>query len=318
VSRRLPLLAGLATLLLALTACGGSSAQDLLDGAPAALEEAGSSRFEMRVTAVGEGVDSRYSAVGEQDYATGTMRMEADLGLEASSTETLAVDEVMYLRSPMFVLFTGDEETWVRVDLRESGQAAGLDVDALVEGQTGPAALLQQLRGAADEVEEVGEEDIRGVSTTHLRVVVDTQRAIEDAPPAAREQLRTFAEASGMPDEYPMEVWIDDDGLPRRLSTIVEVQDETMGTVTQQTILELYDFGVTVRVEEPDEDEVVDLGDLMAEMDQLEEELRAEEGGGLGGDPDAGPGGDPDGDADMDAELDDLQEQLEELEDAEG
>jgi hypothetical protein len=322
VSRRLPLLAGLATLLLVLTGCGGSSPQDLLDGAPAALEEAGSSRFEMRVTAVGEGVDSRYSAVGEQDFATGTMRMEADLGLEASSTETLAVGEVMYLRSPLFVLFTGDEESWVRVDLRESGQAAGLDVDALVEGQTGPAALLQQLRGAADEVEEVGEDEIRGVSTTHLRVVVDTQRAIEDAPPAAREQLRTFAEASGMPDEYPMEVWIDDDGLPRRLSTIVEVQDETMGTVTQQTVLELYDFGVNVRVEEPDEDEVVDLRELMADMEQLEEELRAEEGGGLGADPDgdldADADGDPDADADGDAELDELREQLEELEDDEG
>jgi hypothetical protein len=315
VSRRSPLLAALVGLLLVLSACGGPSPQDLLDDAPAALEEAGSSRFEMRVTAVGEGVDSRYSAVGEQDFETGTMRMEADLGLEASSTETLAVGEVMYLRSPMFVLFTGDEDRWVRVDLRESGQAAGLDVDALVEGQTGPAALLQQLRGAADEVEEVGEEEIRGVATTHLRVVVDTQRAIEDSPPAAREQLRTFAEASGMPDEYPMDVWIDDDGLPRRLSTVVEVQDETMGTVTQQTVLELYDFGVTVRVEEPDEDEVVDLGDLMAEMEQLEQELRAEEGGGLDGDPDAGPDGDPDADADVDAELDELREQLEELED---
>jgi hypothetical protein len=322
VSPRLPLTAVLVILLLALTACG-SSPEDLLDGAPDALEEAGSSRFEMRVTAVGDGVDSRYAATGEQDYDTGTMRMEADLGLDTTSTETLALGDVMYLRSPMFAMFTGDEETWVRVDVAASGEAAGLDVDALVEGQTGPAALLQQLRGAAGDIEELGEEDVRGVSTTRLRVIVDTERAIENSPPETREQLRAFSEASGMPPEYPMEVWIDDDGLPRRLSTVVEVEDEQVGTVTQQTVLELYDFGIRVDIEEPADDEVVELRELMEELAELEESL------GLDGEgPAAGlaPGDEPDADTDADAgvpeepadDIDELREQLEELERDEG
>lgn len=269
--RALPSL--LLAVLLALTACAGPGPQELLDGAPDALAEAGSSRFEMRVTAVGEGVDSAYTATGEQDLDAGTLRMEADLGLEGTRTETLTVGNVMYLRSPMFALFTGDEDVWVRVDLEESGRAAGLDVDALVEGNTGPAALLQQLRGAADEVEELGSDEVRGVSTTHLRVVVDTERAIEDAPAEAREQLRAFADASGMPAAYPMEVWIDDDGLPRRLSTIVDVRDEARGTVTQQTVLELFDFGIGVRVDEPAGDDVVELRELLAELEALEEGL---------------------------------------------
>jgi hypothetical protein len=319
VSRRLPLPAALLGLLLVLSACGSPGPEELLDRAPDALEEAGSSRFEMRVTAVGDGVDSSYSASGEQDLDAGTMRMEADLGLDASTTETLALGDVMYLRSPMFALFTGDEGTWVRVDLEESGRAAGLDMEALVEGNTGPAALLQQLRGAADDVDELGSEEIRGVDTTHLRVIVDTERAIEDSPPEVREQLRSYAEASGLPSAYPMEVWIDDDGLPRRLSTIVDIEDETMGTVTQQTVLELYDFGVNVRIDEPAEDEVVELRDLMEELAALEESLGMDPEAGLDADPDAGLGDDPAegdlGEGEPAEELDELQEQLNELSD---
>jgi hypothetical protein len=305
---RLPL-ALTALVALVLTGCG-SSPQDLLDRAPDALEEAGSSRFEMTVTAVGEGIDSSYSATGEQDLDTGTMRMEADLGLGSTSTETLVVGEVMYLRSPLFAVFTGEEDIWVRVDLAESGRRAGLDVDTLVEGNTGPAALLQQLRGAADEVEELGSDDVRGVSTTKLRVIVDTERAIENSPAETREQLRAFAEASGLPTTYPMEVWIDDDGLPRRLSTIVDVEDERAGTVTQQTVLELFDFGVAVRVDEPDD--AVDLDELLRDLEALEEGL------GLADDPAAGLGTDPGDGADPDdelSELEELEEQLGDLED---
>lgn len=94
----------------------------------------------------------------------------------------------------------------MRVSVEEAGRAAGLDIDALVEGHTGPAALGQQLRGAVDEIEGLGTEEVRGTATRHLRVRVDTDRAIEQSPAQTREQLRSFAEASGLPATCPMEV----------------------------------------------------------------------------------------------------------------
>jgi hypothetical protein len=134
-------------------ACSGASPEELLDDAPAAMEDAGTSRFEMRVTAVGEGVDSTFVATGEQDLTSGTLRMETDLGLETTSTETLVVGETIYLRSPLFEMFTGEPDVWVAVDVAEAGESAGLDLDTMVEGNTGPAALVQQLRGAAGDIE---------------------------------------------------------------------------------------------------------------------------------------------------------------------
>lgn len=266
--------------LLLLAGCRGASPQDLLDRAPEALENAATSRFEMRVNAAGEGVDSTFAATGEQDLAAGTLRMETELGLDATRTETLVVGEVVYLRSPLFELFTGDPDAWVRVDMEEAGRTAGVDLDTLVGDNTGPAALVHQLRGAADEIEELGSQDVRGVPTRHLRVVVDTDRAIEQSPAGTREQLRAFAEASGLPTTYPMEVWIDDDALIRRVRTAVEVEDESAGPVTQQTTLELFDFGLSVNIEPPDEDEVVDMRALLDDLAALEEDLDALEGQG--------------------------------------
>jgi hypothetical protein len=257
-----------------LVACTGDRPEDLIDRAPEALEQAETSRFEMLVTSVSEaGEQPPFRAEGEQDLVDGRMRMSFDLGDEGSRTETLLDGNIIYLRAPLFALFTGDPETWIRIDLEEAGTDAGLDPDQLVPTDAGPAALLQQLRGAAEDIEELGDEEIRGVSTRHLRVTVVSERAIAQAPEELREQLRTYAEATGLPATYPMEVWIDDDGLPRRIRTVLEIDDAVQGTITQQTTLELYDFGVSVDLDPPAGDAVVDLAEILRELEELEAAL---------------------------------------------
>jgi hypothetical protein len=272
--RHLALIA-VALVALVVAGCRGDDPQALLDRAPEALERAETSRFEMLVTAVAEqgGEQPPFRAEGEQDLVRGTMRMSFDLGDDATRTETLLDGNIVYLRAPLFALFTGDPEVWVRLDLEQAGADAGLDPEQLVPTDAGPIALLQQLRGAAEEVEEVGTEEIRGTATRHLRVTVDSDRAIEQSPPELRDQLRTYAEATGLPDRYPMEVWIGDDGLPRRVRTLLEVDDELAGVVTQETTLELYDFGVAVDLTPPPDDQVTDLDQVLRDLAELEDAL---------------------------------------------
>jgi hypothetical protein len=254
--------------------CSGSSPEDLLDRAPAALEDAETSRFEMLVTSVGEqGEQPPFRAEGEQDLTTGTMRMVFDLGGDDSRTETLLDGDIVYLRAPLFALFTGDPDVWVRLDLGEAGADAGLEADQLLPSDAGPTALLQQLRGAAEDVEDLGTEEVRGVETRHLRVTVDSERAITQAPEQLRDQLRSYTEATGLPERYPMEVWIDDDDLPRRVRTVLEIDDDVRGPATQETTLELFDFGVTVDLTPPADDEVVDLDRILEELADLEAAL---------------------------------------------
>jgi hypothetical protein len=274
VPRRLPTAVWWSLLAALLVACSGGNPEELLERAPDALEDAGTSRFEMLVTAVSEqGEQPPFRAEGEQDLTDGTMRMVFDLGDDSSRTETLLDGNVVYLRAPLFALFTGDPDRWVRLDLEEAGAEAGLDPDQLVPTDAGPAALLQQLRGAAEDTEDLGREEVRGVDTHHLRVTVVSDRAIAQAPEAMRDQLRTYAEATGLPDTYPMEVWIDDDGLPRRIRTVLEIDDPAQGAITQQTTLELFDFGVEIELTPPAGDEVVDLDEVLRELAELEAAL---------------------------------------------
>jgi hypothetical protein len=275
------LLALVAALAVAVTACGGPDPEQLVSGASGALEEAGTASFEMRVVTAGQG-DTDFVAEGAQDLASGALRMDIDLGDEGNRTETLLLGTDVFLRSPLFELFTGDTTTWIRVDLTDQAEEQGLDADALLDGNTGPAALLAQLDGAAGDPEELGSDEIRGTDTTHLRVTIDTGVAIEQSSPETREQLRAYAEATGLPETYPLELWVDDDGLVRRIRSVLDVPDGPTGTgtgqdagddprgLTQETTLELFDFGVSVDLDAPTEEETVDLAELIADLDALE------------------------------------------------
>lgn len=269
--------AALVAAALVLVGCQGTDPVDRVGGAAQALTDAGTARFEMTVRAAGQGEEFR--ADGAQDLATGALQMRLDLGADGPLTETLLLGTDVYVRSPLFELFTGDPETWVRVDLAAQASEQGIDEQLLLEGNTGPAALLAQLDGASQDVERLGGDTVRGVDTDHLRVTIDTAAAIEQAPPETRAQLRTYAEAVGLPARYPMDLWIDADGLVRRIRTVLDVPTgpggegdagERADALTQETVLELFDFGVSVDLRAPDDEQVVDLADLLRDLADLE------------------------------------------------
>lgn len=266
--RRYALLAAVAVLL---WGCADDSPQALLDRAPAALERAGTARFSMEVATTGGQADT-FTAEGAQDLRTGALRMSVDVGAGQPEAETLLVDNQLYVRSGLTRLFGLDPDTWIRFDLEEAAQQSGFASEELLSANAGPVALLQQLRGAAQDVQSLGPDEVRGVATTRLQITVVTDRAIDQAPEEVREQLRAYARATGLPDRYPMEVWLDRDGLPRRLRTVLDSTDGGR-TVTQQVVLELYDYGDDVDLTPPDPDRVVDLQDLIEQLDELERAL---------------------------------------------
>lgn len=101
-----------------------------------------------------------------------------------------------------------------------------------------PEKLLTMLRAASSETERVGEEDVRGSSTVRYRLTVDCELADLECEGAAL-----------------VEVWIDDDGLVRRIGL-----DDDSGTGT----FEFFDFGADVDVEPPPADEVVSEDEVFA------------------------------------------------------
>lgn len=215
-----------------------------------------SNAFGQATTVRGEGVT---------DYATGAsmmvMHFPDPTGGEIE-LETRTIGGFLYQRLPepmRGAVAPGASTPWVKIDLRQRGGSA--DVTG-----TGSESALASLRAISNDVETLGDEDVRGVPTTRYRATVDYDKAIEKATGERREEM---IEARGRigSSVMPIDVWIDDDGLLRRtrvdMSAAMEAaQRETGSTAARGSSVfttEFYDFGVEVDVVAPPDSEVTDI-----------------------------------------------------------
>jgi hypothetical protein len=203
---------------------------------------------------------------GEIDFANNrsSMKMEI-LGLEM---ETIQSGSVIYMKMDGLI------DGWIKMDYAELlGDSAAQQLMGGTNSND-PAAMLEQLRGTADSVEEVGSSEIRGVQTTHYRAMVDANKALEE--------LRALAGDDGVADEmielaasmyktpYAVDVWIDADNLVRRMSFTLETTGEgsTPGMAGLKTTMTMdyFDYGKPVDIAIPDDSDVTDWSDYMEEL----------------------------------------------------
>jgi hypothetical protein len=116
--------------------------------------------------------------------------------------------------------------------------------------------MLQSLRGAGS-VREVGEEDIDGTPTTHYHAEIDLQKAIEKVPAKYRAIASEGMKMLG--NSFPVDVWIDHDGLPRRFAIDIEIPGG-QGSVKES--IDYSDFGAPVTVEAPPAAQVQSMADF--------------------------------------------------------
>jgi LppX/LprAFG-like lipoprotein len=148
---------------------------------------------------------------------------------------------------------------WIKMDLEKLGQEAGLNLDQMMgAGQTDPSQGLDFLRGVKD-VHAVGEEEVRGVATTHYTGVVDLA-ILGTEQPEMKPAIDQLVQQSGL-SRIPVEVWIDEDGFVRRMKQNLEGSGSGLPMNMTMTT-DLYDFGTDVSVKEPPADDVVDFSEL--------------------------------------------------------
>ncbi|MDQ3944707.1 MAG: hypothetical protein M3357_06075, partial [Actinomycetota bacterium] len=169
---------------------------------------------------------------------------------------------------------------WARLDLAALSSQSGIDVAALSAqfNSSDPLANIALLTGAADDVTEVGVEDVRGVSTRHLKMTVDLQKATEQltsriSGPAAERLKVAVAQAATTVGvtQLPIEAWIDADGFPRRLAYEMDLSKAKVpgaegapAAGTAKITMEFFDFGQDVDVSIPPAEDTIDLAELLA------------------------------------------------------
>lgn len=240
---------------------GGGAGLNALRAAAEAATDAGSSRMEMRV-ATDAGV-TRFTMLMEGVFDFDEQRGRATMSFDApedvpgvEGETTVIVDGTYaYLTGPTAAAFGGDPEGWSRLDMsRMTGASAS-------QMSQDPSQYLDFLRAAGDDIDEVGTEVVRGVETTHYV----TELTIADILEAGRndqgkEFLRQLEELGSDVEPVPTDVWIAEDGLPRRLEMRLSIQDVPGmggGEMTMEMSMELFDYGVEVDVDPPAEFEEV-------------------------------------------------------------
>jgi hypothetical protein len=281
----------LATLVLA--ACGGGSGGDettspsgtSASGADAVLvaaatkaSDAGSSKVKFAATTdiPGQEAPVVLTGEGEFDYAAQKGRLTYDLSdlfaaagqdIGSEPAEIVVDGTVFYMKFPALSSLLPGAKEWIKFDLATLGKESGFDLAQLQQlNQGDPAATLEYLRATGD-VEEVGQEDLDGVETTHYRATVDVDKAIEQAPAESRAALQAQIDqlkAAGL-EKLPIDVWIDGDGLPRKFTydVTVDTNGQKVRTVVE---MELTDYGVEVEVTPPPADQVTDFSELASQL----------------------------------------------------
>lgn len=210
------------------------------------------------------------TASGEVDGANGRARLTADLAgtldgrSDQASIEAVYDGDTVYVKAP-FTELLGDTP-WVKAS---SPKLASL-ADRLGGGLQGdPGRFLDLLEGAGGPVTTVGTEDVRGVSTRHVKVQLDVEKVLDEVEPERRQKLEEQLTGHGVDlaklAPIPAEAWIDDDGYVRRFTVSFDLTElgkvhpgaDATGVVTQT--IELYDFDQPVDIAVPPADQVTEL-----------------------------------------------------------
>lgn len=256
-----------------LAACGGDAvALDPVAQAATKTGAAESMRIEMSMTTVSpefgsKPVTFKTTGVLSRGRSAMTMRMPAIEGMELGQIEVRSIGSVMYMRMPFLQAAAPQLKPWIKVDLREVGKSVGLDLDALMQlsNQTDPTTALDYLR-AAGKVEELGDATVRGVKTTRYKGSIDLElyaKQIEKkgGGKAAASAIRKVIELAGT-STMPVELWIDDDSLVRRMVWEQAVAAAGQTATTVKARMDLFDYGVAVKVVTPPADQTSSFADL--------------------------------------------------------
>jgi hypothetical protein len=171
-------------------------------------------------------------------------------------SEAIYDGDTIYVRFP---LPWRNPAPWTRLDIADDEAFDPLDL--FERAMHNPIGLLEFLRGASDDTQNIGPELIRATSTTRYKGTLDLQRVVDNAPPAKQEELQQWLDflSESSPTKVPFELWVDGRGLTHRLRLEIG-QSESMTA-------DYFDFGLTVAISPPPRSEIISPEQLWKEIE---------------------------------------------------
>jgi hypothetical protein len=146
-----------------------------------------------------------------------------------------------------------DGAEWMALDF----SSFGLEEDE-IPSNGDAMGELELLEAATGGVRKLGKESVRGVPTTRYRGTVGVAEQVKQLrEKGVEEDLSSYIQKKGTP--LRIEVWIDTDGLVRRMRYVkTDPAGDGHGATTLDMRVDFLDFGDVPEVEVPDSSEVFD------------------------------------------------------------
>jgi hypothetical protein len=246
-------------------ACGSGGSGDAavsietLQAAASNTQASDSSRYTMDMTldVDGESVAITADGVMSGDGKNGQLTVSMPI---VGSIEERVVDGVIYMNLGSF---PGAPESvagkWIKLDPEQLEAQGGMLGD--VAGQTetnSPKQGLEYLQGLSGDVQDLGQEDVNGVTATHYRATIDYAKVLDQLPNASAETR----DALGKLGTVPADLWIDDQDRVVKVHMTIDAGGFGAGAGTAELTMELSDFGTPVDVQAPPADQTVDFSEL--------------------------------------------------------
>jgi hypothetical protein len=246
--------------------CGVQKTLDPVAAAATKTANAGGAKLSMTVgvTADGQNFDVSANGVFDQDQGDLTMNLPGGLGAAELRYLQESGDPVVYMNMPSLSSRLPGGQSWIRLDLEKAGQSAGVDLNQLMgQANQNPADVLELLR-ASGSAQEVGPETVNGESTTHYQATIDLAKAADQLDGRAQQMVQSLI-AQGAPSSIPVDVWVGDDGLVRKL-TMDENLSAQGRSAEVKLDLELSDYGTDVNVTAPPADQTFDVTSMLGAL----------------------------------------------------
>jgi hypothetical protein len=270
--RRWPVVAGLAVAAVALAAFalqhdgGGGDPLNAIAAAAERTQREPGGRATMHAIVSSPVPSKSFTITGHMVFNAETDRTQAVLTIPRPESdgsvemEVVGDGTVMYMRSSMFGSLPGDSE-WMMLDL-----TLGEDLEAPVPAGGDAMGELELLEAATGEVQKLGKEDVRGLSTTRYRGTIEPSENAERLREEGLDDLAAHIEKDATP--LAIEAWIDTDGLVRRMRFVKSQPQEGGEGSTIDMWMDFFDFGIVPEIDVPEESEVFDATHLArAELD---------------------------------------------------
>lgn len=206
-----------------------------------------------------EGESESIDGHGGGAYNARTGRSRAHLALPVSA-ETVTIHSVsdahgVYLRAPNLDAALPPGKEWTLIE-----PLLGHFTVTAFSTNGGVQSAIEALK-AVEDSERLGLETVRGDQATHYRGTFEFSHEAQILRQSGNDTLAQRVErlAEEFPDPIPLEVWVDERGLARKIRIVEPLPEVTGGRVlTMDLSMELFDFGSEPKIELPPPSTVLD------------------------------------------------------------